>query len=381
MLRVLADTGYMATGQLKDKMFGLIVKHDRKSALRVGYKMGGLLLNQVRNGPVSLVACLKSVPLVVVPQGRHEEFRRITFLLLYPTIYDESPLAPAEDQEVSLQEPKEVQQCLADVDVALEQLTLHRAILQLLDEGQTTDKAENITDTVNRFLVRPLAMSYERSEPPRPSGVIDSSPQGDERQAYHILSREVVLRYLQSLLELWQYDVFFTHVMELNDTIAGLPFEKVRYDRPSSLVHSQWCVVARQDVNNLAKDVIETDLPRWVEAAARAADFDDISNAAAILSAIMHTLDDSWLDLATRPSFSEMLGELGMFAFLKSIVWFLFECAVCTVLQKLLWRSCFGQCRPLRLPIARVNVKALCERHAPLMASKNIWRARIHCSI
>jgi hypothetical protein len=48
MLRVLADTGYMATGQLLDTMFRLIARHDRKSALRLGSKMGGLLLNQVQ---------------------------------------------------------------------------------------------------------------------------------------------------------------------------------------------------------------------------------------------------------------------------------------------------------------------------------------------
>jgi hypothetical protein len=49
MLRVLADTGYMATGQLLDTMFRLVARHDRKSALRLGSKMGGLLLNQVRS--------------------------------------------------------------------------------------------------------------------------------------------------------------------------------------------------------------------------------------------------------------------------------------------------------------------------------------------
>ena len=38
--------------------------------------------------------------------------------------------------------------------MALEQLTLHRAVLQLLDEGQTLDKADNIVETVQRFLVR-----------------------------------------------------------------------------------------------------------------------------------------------------------------------------------------------------------------------------------
>ena len=66
MLRVLADTGYMVSGQLMDMMFRIVALHDRKSALRLGYKMGGLLLNQ----------------------ERHAEFRRITFLLLYPTIFN-----------------------------------------------------------------------------------------------------------------------------------------------------------------------------------------------------------------------------------------------------------------------------------------------------
>ena len=50
-------------------------------------------------------------------------------------------------------ETEEVTECLADVDVALEQLTLHRAVLQLLNEGPTSDKAENIMETVHLFLV------------------------------------------------------------------------------------------------------------------------------------------------------------------------------------------------------------------------------------
>lgn len=93
MLRVLADTGYMATGQLLDTMFRLVARHDRKSALRLGSKMGGLLLNQVRSGdePRSTFAAASTITLSVQMypvQNRHSEFRRITFLLLYPTVYD-----------------------------------------------------------------------------------------------------------------------------------------------------------------------------------------------------------------------------------------------------------------------------------------------------
>eukprot|EP01047_Picozoa_sp_COSAG01_P043497 COSAG01_NODE_3868_length_5606_cov_2.027601_6_plen_122_part_00 len=36
----------------------------------------------------------------------------------------------------------------------------------------------------------------------------------------------------------------------------------------------------------------------------------EVGHVAAVVAAIMHTLDPSWLRLATRPSFSEMLGEL-----------------------------------------------------------------------
>eukprot|EP01047_Picozoa_sp_COSAG01_P043496 COSAG01_NODE_3868_length_5606_cov_2.027601_5_plen_59_part_00 len=55
---------------------------------------------------------------------------------------------------------------------------------------------------------------------------------------FHILSRDVVLRYLQSLLELWQYDTFFIHVMELHDSIGGLPFGDVRANSD----HIQFCI-------------------------------------------------------------------------------------------------------------------------------------------
>ena len=245
MLRVLADTGYMATGQLLDTMFRLVARHDRKSALELGSKMGGLLLNQ----------------------NRHGEFRRITFLLLYPTVYDTAITVDEDDTLTGeLIAVEEVNECLADTHAALDQLTLHRAVLQLVDEAKSTEKAENIMETVERFFMQ------------------------EGREIFHILSRDVVLRYLQSLLELWQYDTFFAHVMELNDRLEGLPFG--------------------EDVLSLAKEVIQTDLPRWVEAKARGADFGQVGHVAAVVSAIIHTVDEGWLELATRPSFSEMLGEL-----------------------------------------------------------------------
>ena len=36
---------------------------------------------------------------------------------------------------------------------ALEQLTLHRAVLQLVDEVRSTEKAENVMETVERFFM------------------------------------------------------------------------------------------------------------------------------------------------------------------------------------------------------------------------------------
>ena len=42
---------------------------------------------------------------------------------------------------------------LADTDEALSQLTLHRAIQQLVESSDAPDKAEIIVDTVERFLV------------------------------------------------------------------------------------------------------------------------------------------------------------------------------------------------------------------------------------
>jgi hypothetical protein len=182
MLRVLADTGYVATGQLLDKMVRLIANHDKKSALRFGYKLGGLLLNQVCLLAL-LVLCGALGNTSQHLQERHAEFRRITFLLLYPTIYDSindvigSSGHDDEDIEAELVcwpfvqpcatsvsqfwrafvhqvESEDVNECLADVDTALEQLTLHRAVLQLLDERRASDKAENIVETVERFLVR-----------------------------------------------------------------------------------------------------------------------------------------------------------------------------------------------------------------------------------
>ena len=51
ILRVLADTGYMVTGYLLDTTLRLVKIYDSPSALRLGYKMGGLLLNQVSMRP------------------------------------------------------------------------------------------------------------------------------------------------------------------------------------------------------------------------------------------------------------------------------------------------------------------------------------------
>lgn len=39
--------------------------------------------------------------------------------------------------------------------------------------------------------------------------------------------------------------------------------------------------------------------------------FAEVGHVAAVVSSIIHTVDEEWLKLATRPSFSEMLGELG----------------------------------------------------------------------
>jgi hypothetical protein len=50
-------------------------------------------------------------------------------------------------------ETEEVIECLADVHAALEQLTLHRAVLQLVDEAKATEKADNIMETVERFFM------------------------------------------------------------------------------------------------------------------------------------------------------------------------------------------------------------------------------------
>ena len=44
-------------------------------------------------------------------------------------------------------------ECLAEVNAALDQLTLHRDVLRLVDESKAVDKAENIMDTVERFFV------------------------------------------------------------------------------------------------------------------------------------------------------------------------------------------------------------------------------------
>ena len=111
-------------------------------------------------------------------QNRHDEFRRITFLLLYPTVYDTATAAVDEDEELAGElvrdaaargdslrqaadsyvavcqvETEEIKECLADVHAALEQLTLHRAVLQLVDEARSTEKAENVMETVERFFM------------------------------------------------------------------------------------------------------------------------------------------------------------------------------------------------------------------------------------
>ena len=101
MLRVLADTGYVATGQLLDTMFRLVAKHDRKSALRLGSRMGGLLLNQVSASLFQAASPSADVTCVSPVQNRHDEFRRITFLLLYPTVYDTATAAVDEDEELA----------------------------------------------------------------------------------------------------------------------------------------------------------------------------------------------------------------------------------------------------------------------------------------
>ena len=46
---VLAETGYTVTGELLESMVTLCITHDRIGALRLGYKMARLLLNQVPN--------------------------------------------------------------------------------------------------------------------------------------------------------------------------------------------------------------------------------------------------------------------------------------------------------------------------------------------
>ena len=51
---------------------------------------------------------------------------------------------------------------------------------------------------------------------------------------------------------------------------------------------------------------------RWVAAKSLEASAEDIANVADIVSTIMHTLDDEWLELATRPTFNEMLYSLEM---------------------------------------------------------------------
>ena len=73
----------------------------------------------------------------------------------------------------------------------------------------------------------------------------------------------------------YRYDTFFSHVMELNDRLEGLPFGEVR---PACRADGWLAQIKRshrrlQEVLSLAKEVIQTDLPRWVEAKARRADF------------------------------------------------------------------------------------------------------------
>ena len=74
----------------------------------------------------------------------------------------------------------------------------------------------------------------------------------------------------------YRYDTFFSHVMELNDRLEGLPFGEVR---PACRAVDGWLAQIKaprrrlQEVLSLAKEVIQTDLPRWVEAKARRADF------------------------------------------------------------------------------------------------------------
>lgn len=60
--------------------------------------------------------------------------------------------------------------------------------------------------------------------------------------------------------------------------------------------------------------------------------FAEVGHVAAVLSAIIHTINEEWLELATRPSFSEMLGELGEYTRPPRC----FSCIVHTALLKLL---------------------------------------------
>ena len=110
-------------------------------------------------------------------------------------------------------------ECLADVNAALDQLTLHRAVLQLVDESKATEKAGNIMDTVKGFVQ-------------------------DGRKIFHILSRDAVF-ISSEFVGTVAIRHFFGHVMELNDLLDGLPFGA--------------------DVMSLAKEVIQTDLPNGLK--------------------------------------------------------------------------------------------------------------------
>ena len=61
----------------------------------------------------------------------------------------------------------------------------------------------------------------------------------------------------------------------------------------------------------MAKEVLQTDLPAWVTATILDSQFEEVSNVAVVVATTMYALDDEWVETATRPSFSEMLGEIG----------------------------------------------------------------------
>jgi len=63
--------------------------------------MGGLLLNQVSASLFQAASPSADVTCVSPVQNRHDEFRRITFLLLYPTVYDTATAAVDEDEELA----------------------------------------------------------------------------------------------------------------------------------------------------------------------------------------------------------------------------------------------------------------------------------------